>query len=185
MKPIFFETAAAFRRWLMQHHATEKELQVGFHRRGSGKPGMTYAEAVDEALCFGWIDGVVRKIDDTSYTHRFTPRKLTSIWSLTNVAHVDRLTKAGRMQEAGLKAFAVRTEKRTGVYSFEQPPKILPRKYAQVIRANPAAWKFFMAQAPWYRRLMIHKIVGAKQEATRQRWLERVISASVAGRRIE
>ena len=185
MKPIFFETAEAFRQWLMKHHATASELHVGFYRKGSGKSGMTYLEAVEEALCFGWIDGVVRRVDDTSYAHRFTPRKPKSIWSLTNVAHVDRLTKAGRMQDAGLKAFAARTDDRTGIYSFEQPARSLPRKYEKAFRANPAAWKFFMAQAPWYRRLMIHKIGGSKQEATRERWLEKVIKASAAGKRVE
>jgi uncharacterized protein YdeI (YjbR/CyaY-like superfamily) len=145
---------------------------------------LTYAEAVDEALCFGWIDGVIRKLDDVSYTHRFTPRKSKSIWSLTNVRHIDRLTKAGKMHPAGLKAFAARIEKATGVYAFEQPARALPGKYEKVFRANPAAWEFFQAQAPWYRRLIIHKIVSAKQEATRLRWLQRAITESAAGRRI-
>ena len=181
----FFSSAAEFRRWLEKHHADTTELQVGFYRKSSGRSGLTYAEAVDEALCFGWIDGVVRKLDDVSYTHRFTPRKPRSIWSLTNVRHVERLTKEGRMRPAGLKAFVARTAKATGVYSFEQPAQSLPAKYEKQFRANQGAWAFFSAQAPWYRRLLTHKIVTAKQEATRLRWLKRAIEESAAGRRIQ
>src|SRR4051812_2816825 len=184
MNVRFFKSAAEFRAWLLQHHAQEKQLQVGFYRKGSGRGGLTYAEAVDEALCFGWIDGVVRKLDDVSYTHRFTPRTSTSIWSLVNVAHVKRLKEAGRMHAAGLKAFAARSEKRTGVYSFEQPAKTLSADDEKRFRAEAGAWQFFSAQPPGYRRLMIHKIVSAKREGTRQRWLERIISESAAGRRI-
>ena len=185
MKVTHFNTAAVFRRWLEQHHATATELQVGFYKKDSGKGGMTYQEAVDEALCFGWIDGIVRKIDAVSYTHRFTPRKPRSIWSNVNVAHVARLTAAGRMHPTGLKAFAARIEKKTGIYAFEQKqPQVLPPACLKQFKANKKAWAFFTAQAPWYQRLIIHKIAGAKQEATRERWLARAITASAVGKRL-
>ncbi|MEO7598333.1 MAG: YdeI/OmpD-associated family protein [Opitutus sp.] len=184
MNVTFFRTAPQFRRWLERHHADSSELQVGFYRKDADRVGLTYAEAVDEALCFGWIDGVVRKLDEVSYTHRFTPRKLRSIWSLTNVRHVERLTQADKMHPAGRKAFAARTAKATGVYAFEQPAQSLPSEYEKAFRANRDAWTFFNAQAPWYRRLIAHKIVTAKQEATRLRWLQRAIDESAAGRRI-
>lgn len=185
MTPIFFKTAAEFRRWLEKHHATATELFVAFYRKNSGKTGLTYAEAIDEALCYGWIDGVMRKIDDVSYSHRFTPRTPRSIWSRVNVGHAERLIKEGRMQPSGLKTFSARNEKRTGFYSFEQPAKVLPENFEKEFRANAAAWKFFTAQAPWYQRLMTHKMVSPKQESTRRRWLARVITESASGRRIE
>jgi uncharacterized protein YdeI (YjbR/CyaY-like superfamily) len=185
MRIIFFANATEFRAWLNAHHSSVAELHVGFFRKGSNREGLTYADAVDEALCFGWIDGVVRKIDDVSYTHRFTPRNTKSIWSLANVRNVERLTLAGRMHPAGLKAFEARGEKTTGVFSYEQSPKTLPADYEKEFRANKAAWRFFSAQAPWYRRLLTHKVVNPKQEATRRRWLARLIAESAAGRRIE
>lgn len=184
MNVIFFASAAKFRRWLEKNYDRVPELQVGFYRKNSGRGGLTYAEAVDEALCFGWIDGVIRKVDDVSYTHRFTPRKAKSIWSRTNVGHIARLTKAGKMHAAGLKAFAARTEKETGVYAFEQSAQTLPAACENEFRANQAAWAFFTAQAPWYQRLITHKIISPKQEATRRRWLARAIAESAAGRRI-
>src|SRR5918912_3317140 len=119
MKPRFFSSQEQFRRWLEQNHASAKELLVGFHKKGSGKKSITYAEALDEALCFGWIDGVRRNFNETSYTIRFTPRRPRSIWSLVNVRHVERLQKEGRMHAAGLDAYAQRDPKRTGIYSFE------------------------------------------------------------------
>jgi uncharacterized protein YdeI (YjbR/CyaY-like superfamily) len=185
MHIAFFATAAEFRAWLNAHHSSAAELQVGFFRKGSGCPGLTYVDALDEALCFGWIDGVVHKIDATSYTHRFTPRKPTSIWSLANVRNIERLTRAGRMQPSGLEAFSFRSEKRTGVYSFEQEPKKLTADFEKEFRANTAAWNFFSSQAPWYRRLLTHKVMNPKQAATRRRWLTRLIAESAAGRRIQ
>src|SRR5215470_5657105 len=118
MKAKFFTAQEQFRQWLEKNHATATELLVGFHKKASGKKSITYAEALDEALCFGWIDGVRRNLDETSYTIRFSPRKPRSIWSLINVRHVERLQKEGRMQPAGLAAFAIRDPKRTGIYSF-------------------------------------------------------------------
>jgi len=182
--PVPFASAADFRHWLEKNHATSPELLVGFYRKASGKGGLTYPDAVDELLCFGWIDGVKRRVDDERYTHRITPRRPGSTWSLVNVRHVERLTKAGRMHSAGEKVFAARRADKTGIYSFENRPQKLPAAYEELFRAQPKAWTFFMAQPPGYRRLVIFKMVSAKQEATRQRWLARVIAESAKGRRM-
>lgn len=184
MKVVHFKTAADFRRWLAKHHATATELQVGCYKKGSGRGGMTYQESVDEALCFGWIDGIVRKIDADSFTHRFTPRKSRSIGSNVNVAKVARLTAAGRMHAAGRAAYDRRDPKRTGTASFENRHQKLPPALEKRYRAKKRAWTFFSTQAPWYQRLIIHKINGAKQAATRERWLARAITASAAGKRL-
>jgi len=186
MNVTHFATAREFRSWLVKNHASVTELHVGFYKKNSGIDGMTYKEAVDEALCFGWIDGVMRKIDDVSFTHRFTPRKPSSIWSNVNVGHVARLIAAGKMHAAGLRAFEKRKAAKTGVYSFEQkrPAKLGP-VHLQKFKASTKAWKFFSAQAPWYQRLVIHKITTAKREATREAWLDRAIDASARGVRLE
>lgn len=180
-----FKTAAAFRRWLEQHHASAAELQVGFYRKDSGKGGMTYHEAVDEALCFGWIDGIIRKIDAVSYTHRFTPRRPGSIWSNVNVAHVARLTAAGRMHPAGIAAFKARTRDKTGVYSFENRPQRFPAAIEKVFRSALPAWAIWRTQPPGYQRVAIHWVTSAKQEATRQRRLARLIALTARGRRLD
>lgn len=185
MNVIHFASATGFRRRLEKNHATTSELQVGFYKKASGRGGLTYKEAVDEALCFGWIDGIVRKLDADSFTHRFTPRKSGSNWSNVNVRNVARLTAAGRMHPAGLAAFAARSAEKTGVASFEQPAKKLPPADEKKFRTHLQAWTFFTAQAPWYQRLAIHKIVSPKQAATRERWLARIIAASAAGRRFQ
>ncbi len=186
MSATFFKTAADFRTWLEQNHATARELHVGAYRKSSGLVGMTYQESVDQALCFGWIDGVVRKIDEHHYSHRFTPRKTGSIWSNVNVAHVARLTAAGQMHPAGLAAFAARDPGKTGVYAFERKAEPeLPAAFAKKFRSARAAWKFFQAQPPGYRRLALHHIVSAKQPATRERRLAQLIAASAAGRRLD
>lgn len=185
IKPTFFPTPAEFRAWLLAHHATKTELLVGFHKRGSGRPSITWPESVDEALSFGWIDGVRRSVDEHSYTIRFTPRKSTSIWSAVNVARVAELTRQGRMSPAGLKAFAARTPERTGVYSFErnEAAKLTPEHDAR-LRKNKKAAAFFDAQAPWYQRAAIHWVVSAKREETRERRLAELITQSAAGRPI-
>lgn len=185
MPVTHFKSAADFRAWLEANHASVTEFHVGFYKKSSGKGGLTYAEAVDAALCFGWIDGIVRKIDEHSYSHRFTPRKPGSTWSLINVGHVERLTKSGLMHAAGLKAFAARTPEKTGLASYERatPPE-LPSVYEKKFRANKKAWTFFTAQPPGYRRLALHRVVSPKQEATRERWLARLIAESAAGRRL-
>lgn len=185
MAPTYFTSAAQFRAWLKRHHSTATELLVGFHRKVSGRGGLTYPDALDDALCFGWIDGIRKRFDEHSYTIRFTPRKSTSIWSLVNVRHAERLIAAGKMQPAGIAAFAVRDPKKTGIYSFErQKPARLPKEFEQRFRANQAAWEFFRAQAPWYQRVAIHKVNSGKQLATRERWLERLITDSAAGQRL-
>jgi uncharacterized protein YdeI (YjbR/CyaY-like superfamily) len=185
----FFATPAEFRTWLEAHDpagAQEAlELWVGFHKKGSGLPSMTWPEAVDEALCFGWIDGLRKSIDETSYANRFTPRKTRSTWSAVNIKRAEELTADGRMRPAGLRAFAARTEGRSGIYSYEQRDVAqLGDLYERQYRANRAAWDFFHAQAPSYRKAAIWWVISAKKEETRQRRLAALIDDSAAGRRI-
>ena len=185
MKPQFFATPAELRAWLTAHHAAEKELLVGFRKKASGKPSITWPESVDEALCFGWIDGVRRNIDEQTYSIRFTPRKPTSIWSAINVKKVAQLKKFGKMRPAGLRAFALRTAERTGVYSFERNRTAqLEPAQERALYANRKAAAFFDAQAPWYRRTAIHWVISAKREETRERRLKQLITDSAAGRTI-
>ena len=181
----FFATPAAFRAWLEKNHGTATELLVGFHKRGTGRPSLTWPESVDEALCFGWIDGVRRSLGPKAYTIRFTPRKPTSIWSVINVDKVAALTKAGRMRPPGLREFAARTAEKTGVYSFERgaAAKLAPAQET-ALRANRKAAAFFDAQPPWYRRTAIHWVIGAKREETRARRLAQLIADGAAGRTI-
>lgn len=185
VRPKFFATPPDFRAWLEKHHASKKELLVGFHKKGSGLSSITWPESVDEALCFGWIDGVRRSLGERDYTIRFTPRRATSIWSAVNVARVAELTKLGRMRPAGLSAFAARTPERTGVYSFERLEAAkLTTAQEKKLRANREAAAFFDAQPPGYRKLAIHWVVSAKQEETRERRLRLLIADSAAGLRI-
>jgi uncharacterized protein YdeI (YjbR/CyaY-like superfamily) len=185
VKPTFFATPEKLRAWLEAHHATKKELLVGFYKKGSGKKSITWPESVDEALCFGWIDGVRHRIDDDAYTIRFTPRKRTSIWSAVNVARVAALTKLGKMTPAGLDAFAARTPERTGVYAFErnEAAKLTPEQEKK-LRANRKAAAFFDAQPPGYRRVATHWVISAKREETRERRLATLIADCAAGRKI-
>jgi uncharacterized protein YdeI (YjbR/CyaY-like superfamily) len=189
MKPVHFKTAADFRRWLEANHATATELVVGFYKKYSGRDGLTYAEAVDELLCFGWIDGVVHRVDDESYTHRITPRRRGSIWSNVNLRHVARLTEAGRMHAAGQAAFAVRSTKKSGIYLYEKTkggagPQKFPPGLARIFRANRKAWAHWQAQPPGYLRTIICWVTGAKQAATRDRRLQQLIAHSAEGRRL-
>src|ERR1051326_8918402 len=184
MKPRFFPTPAQFRQWLERNYERETELLVGFHKKSSGKKSITYNEALDEALSFGWIDGVRRNLNETSYTIRFTPRKPRSIWSNINVKHVERLQKEKRMQPSGLDAFALRDAKRTGIYSFENRPRELSPEYEKTFRQNKAAWKFFQEQPPGYQRLMIFRTMSAKKEETRLRRLKQLIDSSEKGVRL-
>jgi uncharacterized protein YdeI (YjbR/CyaY-like superfamily) len=156
-----------------------RSLQKGF-----GKGGITYAEALDEALCFGWIDGVRKRVDDFSFTQRFTPRKPRSNWSLMNIDHVKRLTKTGRMKPSGLKAFAARTKTKSGVYSFENKPRQLSVALERQFKSNPAAWEFFQQQPPGYRRVASFWVMSAKRVETRQRRLTRLMADSARGRRL-
>src|SRR5688572_2953224 len=184
-EPVFFATPADFRAWLAAHHATATELPVGFRTKASGAPSLTWREAVDEALCFGWIDGVRRRLSATSYTIRFTPRKPGSIWSAINVARVEALESAGRMKPAGRRAFAARKAAKTGVYSFERerPAELTPAE-EQELRATPKAAAFFDALPPSYRRKVLHWIVSAKQDATRAQRLARFAASCKAGKRL-
>jgi uncharacterized protein YdeI (YjbR/CyaY-like superfamily) len=184
MKVKFFSSQAEFRKWLEKNHDTANELFVGFHKKSSGKKSITYPEALDEALCFGWIDGVRRSIDETSYTTRFTPRKPKSIWSNVNVRHVERLKKAGMMHPAGLAAFEKRDPERTGVYAFENEPATLSPAYEKKFRQNKKAWEFFQKQPPGYKKLMIFRIMSGKKEETRLRRLEQTIEVSEKGVRM-
>lgn len=175
-----FRTPAAFRAWLTRNHATATELVLRCFKTHAAEQGVTYSQALDEALCFGWIDGVRRRVDDDSFSVRFTPRKLRSIWSRVNIAHVERLTKAGRMKKPGLTAFEARTEGCTGVYSFERQAMLAPA-YARIFRAHPAAWPYYQSQAPWYRRTTTHWIMSAKREETRAKRLAILIACSARG----
>ena len=183
--PLFFATPEEFRAWLHQHHAVSQELLVGFYKRGSGKPSITWPESVDQALCFGWIDGVRRSIDEHSYTIRFTPRKPRSTWSAINIKRVTELTALGLMQAAGLKAFEARLENRSAIYAYEQRHHAtLDEASERQFRSNLKAWKFFEAQPPWYRKTATYWVVSAKRLETRLKRLETLILDSQAGRRI-
>jgi uncharacterized protein YdeI (YjbR/CyaY-like superfamily) len=184
-KIVHFSSPEEFRKWLAQNHATANELFVGFYKKSSGKKGTTYPEALDEALCYGWIDGVRRSINSESYTIRFTPRKPKSIWSLVNVRHAERLQKAGKMAEPGEKVFALREKQLTGIYSFEQKRPGLSTKFKTLFRANAPAWKFFSNQAPWYRRTAGYWVSSAKKEETRVRRLAKLMEVSANGRRLD
>jgi uncharacterized protein YdeI (YjbR/CyaY-like superfamily) len=181
----FFATPHDFRAWLEAHHGTASELLVGFHKRSSGVPSITWPESVDQAFCFGWIDGVRRGVEDSTYTIRFTPRKSASTWSAKNIAHVSELTEIGLMRPAGLAAFERRTEARSGVYSFEQGTVELGRAYEEPFRANRAAWTFFHEQPPSYRTPATWRVINAKKEETRLRRLETLIHDSANGRRVK
>jgi uncharacterized protein YdeI (YjbR/CyaY-like superfamily) len=185
MKVRYFKSASAFRDWLEMNHARVKELWVGFFRKGLGKGGLTYPEAVDEALCFGWIDGVKKRVDEVSYTHRFTARKPKSTWSRLNIQRVERLRKAGCMTSAGLNAFAARTAERSGIYSFENAPRRFSAAEEKQFQSNGAAWAFFQRQPPGYRRVAIWWIVSAKKPETRARRLAQLITRSGSEQRLE
>lgn len=181
MDPKFFSSAEKFRQWLDKNHDRVSELLVGLHKKGSGKKSITYAEALDEALCFGWIDGVRKNLNETSYTIRFTPRKPKSIWSNVNVRHVERLKKEGRMLQPGLEAYALRDPKRTGIYAFENRPKEFSPAYEKKFRANKAAWEFFQTMAPSLRRTYIFWVMSAKREETQLHRLGLLIASSEKG----
>jgi uncharacterized protein YdeI (YjbR/CyaY-like superfamily) len=184
IKPTFFATAAHFRKWLTKHHASETELWVGFYKKATGKPSITYPEAVDQALCFGWIDGVRKSLDDESYVNRFTPRRTGSIWSTVNIKRAKELIELGEMQPAGAKAFAARDAKKTRMYSFERDKVELTPAMLKKFRANKQAWAFFQAQPPSYRKPVIWWVISAKQDATRERRLNQLIEDSARGERI-
>jgi uncharacterized protein YdeI (YjbR/CyaY-like superfamily) len=186
MKPTFFQTPAEWRAWLEKHHAQQQELWVGFYKKDSGRPSITWPESVDQALCFGWIDGVRKSVDDVSYTIRFTPRKARSTWSSVNIKRVLELSAQGLMRPAGLKAYEARTGEKSGIYSYEQKDSpTLTADYEKKLKANKEAWTFFQAQAPWYQRGAIHWVMSAKKEETRLKRLATLLEDSENGRTIK
>jgi uncharacterized protein YdeI (YjbR/CyaY-like superfamily) len=178
---VFFDTAEEFRAWLEANHATATELWMGLYRKGDPRQGLTWAEAVPEALCFGWIDSVAQRIDETTRRQRWTPRKPTSIWSDVNVAHVQRLLAEGRMHPAGIAAFELRRDDRTGVYSHELRREFGPEELA-AIAADPAAQAFWEQATATYRRAVASWVLGAKREQTRADRLATLIGDCAAGR---
>ena len=184
MNPKFFKTPSAFHKWLAAYHAKSESLWVGFYKKDSGKPSITWPESVDEALCFGWIDGVRKSIDEDSYQIRFTPRKPSSVWSAVNIRNVERLVAEKRMQPSGLKAFAARKENRSGIYAYEQRSPELIEPYLGKLKRNATAWEFFAAQPAGYRKQMNWWVVSAKQEVTRLKRLGKLIEASAEKRRL-
>ncbi|PYQ27481.1 MAG: bacteriocin-protection protein [Acidobacteria bacterium] len=184
MNPTFFETPQAFRKWLVKNYDKADELLVGFYKRGSGRKSITWPESVDCALSYGWIDGVRKRIDDESYTIRFTPRRRGSIWSAINIKRVAELEKLGLMTDAGRKAFAARDEKKSAIYSYENAPKEFPAEMLARFQKNKKAWQWWSEQPPWYRRVTTHWVVSAKKEETRERRLATLIEDSANARQI-
>jgi uncharacterized protein YdeI (YjbR/CyaY-like superfamily) len=184
VKPTYFESAAAFRAWLTHNHAQEAELLVGLHKKGSSKPSITYREALDQALCFGWIDGVRNSVNATSYSIRFTPRKAKSYWSNINTKRAQELIQLGVMTAPGLKVFEARDQAATKRYSFERENAKLPPEYAKKFKAAAKAWAHFQNQAPYYQRVATFWVVSAKKEETRLRRLQTLIEKCGQGRRL-
>jgi uncharacterized protein YdeI (YjbR/CyaY-like superfamily) len=185
METRYFKTPAEFRAWLVENHAAATEIGVVLHRKASGAPSMTWSEAVDQALCFGWIDSVARRLDETGRVQRFTPRKPKSNWSSVNIAKVAELKALRLMMPAGLAAFARREETRSGVYSYENRHlAALDSEREATFRADPGAWEFFVKQPPSYRQTSIYWVMNAKRDETRSSRLERLIEASAHGRRL-
>ncbi len=184
MRLTFFRSHSDLRKWFEKHHTTARELWVGYYKRASGKRSITWPESVDEALCVGWIDGIRKSVDDLTYTIRFTPRKPRSIWSAVNIRRARALAVERRMQPAGLAAFAVRRENRSGIYSYEQRQARLPEPYAGMLRENRAAWDFFRALPPGVRKQMCWWVISARKEETRLKRLKKLVEESARGRRL-
>lgn len=181
MKPTFFPDQSDFRKWLEENHSKETEIIVGFYKTGSGKPSMSWSESVDQAICFGWIDGVRKSIDECSYSIRFTPRKTSSIWSTINIEKVEKLTKQGLMHKAGLAIFEKRSEKRSGIYSHEISETAFSSEFEQLFKANEKAWEYFQSLAPSYQKTSIHWVMSAKQHSTQIKRINILIANSEAG----
>ncbi len=184
LKPVFFETPAAFRQWLARHHARADLLWVGYYKKGSGKPSITWPESVDQALCFGWIDGIRKSIDQLSYTIRFTPRRRGSVWSSVNIKRVRALIAEGVMHPAGREAYRQRKLNKSGIYSYEQRSVDLPPPYDQLLKKNKIAWRFFHEQPASYRNAISWWIISAKRDETRLKRLERLMAYSEQRQRI-
>ena len=184
-QPKFFKTAASFRAWLEKNHDKAPALWLGLRKKASGLPSVAYKEAVDQALCFGWIDGIAKGIDDTSYMQRFTPRAKKSTWSAINIARMGELEALGLMHPAGRAAFEQRDPARTNQYSFEQKIVAFTSAEEKVFRARDKAWTFFEQQPPGYRRQATWWVISAKKDETRQKRLETLIEDCEAGRKIK
>lgn len=184
MTPRFFRSATDFRKWLAANHVTASEVWVGFYKKGASKRGISYSDAVDQALCFGWIDGVRKGVEEDAYAIRFTPRKPGSIWSAVNIAKVDKLQKEGLMEPSGLAAFERRDPKRSKIYSYEQREASFDDDQLRRFRKNKAAWAFFERQPPSYRKGATWWVTSAKRDETKERRLTQLIADSAAGRRV-
>ena len=184
-EPTFFSDPAAFRKWLEKNHDRVSQLLVGFHRVDSGKRGLTYPHALDEALCFGWIDGVRKRYNAVSYTVRFSPRNATSIWSVINTVRMQKLIKLGRVHASGMKMYAQREKAKSKRYSYEVRNRTFTPIFERQFRSSPTAWGFYQSQAPWYRRVSCYWVMSAKKEETRQRRLNQLIADSAHQRRIK
>jgi uncharacterized protein YdeI (YjbR/CyaY-like superfamily) len=181
----YFKSAAEFRNWLKKNYAVEKELFVGFYKKDSGKKGITYKEAVNEALCFGWIDGVIKKVDELSYMHRFSPRKPVSIWSVVNTKRAEELIELGQMHPSGLKVFKDRDKNKTKLYAFENMAKEFDSTFLNLFKKNTTAWNFFQQQAPWYKKVAVHWVTSAKREETRLRRFNQLLQDSANLKRLK
>ena len=185
VKPVYFKTSSDFRKWLSQNHGKEKELLVGFYKVSSNKPSITWSESVDQAICFGWIDGVRKSIDEERYCIRFTPRKPTSIWSAINIKKVEELTTKGLMHPSGVEAFKKRKEINSRIYSYEKEPEMLRKDFEKIFKANKKALQFFQNMPPSYKRTAIHWVMSAKKEEIKHKRLEELIKDSEEGRKIK
>jgi uncharacterized protein YdeI (YjbR/CyaY-like superfamily) len=185
LTPNYFATQQHFREWLEKNQDKETELWVGFHKVDSGKPSITWPESVDQAICFGWIDGLRKSIDAERYCIRFSPRKPTSTWSGINIRKVEEMNKLGLMHPAGLAAFEKRNERKSEVYSYENKPERLSDEYENMLQSNPKAWEFFQSQPPSYQKTATFWVMSAKQEPTRQKRLAELIADSDAGLKIK
>lgn len=181
MEPIFFADTKQLREWFEKNYKKESELQLGYYKVGTGKPSVTWSESVDEALCFGWIDGVRRSLGEESYTIRFTPRKPGSIWSAVNIKKMEQLIKDGKVKPEGLEAYSKRKDEKSKIYSYEKEPVKLDKAFEKVFKANKKAWEFFRSSAPSYQKTAIHWVMSAKQEATRKNRFEVLLNDSAAG----
>lgn len=184
MKPTFFRSPADFRKWLARYHASKRELLVGFYRKASGRPSITWPESVDEALCFGWIDSIRRNINEISYSIRFTPRRPGSVWSSVNTRRAQALIEQGRMRPTGLQVFKARRANTSGIYSYEQRKLNLEEPYNQLLKKNKAAWRFFQTQPASYRKAVYWWIMSAKRDETRLKRLERFVAVSARQQRL-
>jgi uncharacterized protein YdeI (YjbR/CyaY-like superfamily) len=184
LKLTFFKTQSDLRKWFEKYHAKEQELLVGFYKKDSGKPSITWPQSVDEALCFGWIDGIRKSVDEASYTIRFTPRRARSTWSAVNIKRARELTKQGLMMPRGIEAFAAREENRSGIYSYEQRNPELPDPYRRLLKKNKAAWNFVEVQPASYRKAANWWVLSAKKEETRLKRLDKLIDHSALGQTI-